>query len=147
MPKNSKSDNECKHCRSGEEVFRYMQRRYVFDVDLAREIANDGREPVEVEEADVQFSVDSSRIYEEHVQHVNIKYPGIIAFIHYITEEGELITAHLLIDGHHRAARCLQLNEPFFAFLLTQEESLDILLQSPFEDEVRERLADTLCPA
>lgn len=147
MPKTSKSRNECRHCRTGEEVFRYMRRQYVFDVDVAREIVDDGREPVEVEEADVRFSVDSSRIFDEHVQHVSTKYPGIIAFIHYITKEGELITAHLLIDGHHRAARCLQEQKPFFAYLLTEEESLDVLLRSPFEDEVRDRLADRFCLA
>lgn len=140
MASSRKSRSECKHCRTGEEVFRYMQRRYVFDIDTARALVDDGREAVEVEPADVRYAVETSRIYEEHLAHVNTKYPGIIAYVHYITEEGELVTAHLLIDGHHRAARCLQLGKPFFAYVLTEEESLDILHRSPCADEVRERL-------
>lgn len=131
MTKTLQSKRKCSHCQSGPETFWYMQHRYLFDVDLAREIVNDGREPVEVDDESVRFSVETSEIYKPHLRHVNVAYPGIIAHIRYTTDEGELIKAHLLIDGHHRAARCLQLGRPFFACLLTEEESQAILLRSP----------------
>jgi hypothetical protein len=111
-----------------------MKHQYLFDVDLARELVQDGREAVEVEEESVRFSVETSVIDSEHVKHVNPKYAGIIAHIWYRTAEGETIAAHLLIDGHHRAARCLQLGLPFNAYLLSEEESREILLRSPESD-------------
>jgi SAM-dependent methyltransferase len=38
---------------------------------------------------------------------------------------------HRLIDGHHRAARCLEEGTPFVAYLLSEEESRAVLLRSP----------------
>jgi hypothetical protein len=108
-----------------------MKHRYLFDVDLAREIVQDGRESVEVDDESVEFSVRTSVIHREHVKHVNPEYAGIISHIWYPTPEGEVIAGHLLIDGHHRAARCLELGRPFLAYLLTEEESRRILLRSP----------------
>src|SRR5690349_2883249 len=57
---------ECRHCKGGPETFRYMKRSYVFDVDRAREIVQDGRQPLELEPDDTRHSVDISRIYPEH---------------------------------------------------------------------------------
>ncbi len=122
---------DCPHCRGGRETFWYMKERYLFDVDHARRLVQDGREVLELEEDDVHHSVDMSRIYPEHLPHVSVEYPGIIAHIWFTQESGERLHGHLLIDGHHRAARCLQLGIPFRVQLLTEEESREILLRSP----------------
>lgn len=132
MARRKKTDARCRKCGCpGPETFWYMRDRYCFDVDRAREIVADGREPVEIDEADVKFSVDTSTIDWNHVPHVKTEYPGIIAFIYFKNDDGELLKAHLLIDGHHRAARCLQLGDPFRAYLLSEDESLAILERAP----------------
>lgn len=123
--------SECPNCREGSETFWYMAHKYLYDVDAAREIVSDGREEVELDEESTRFAVDSSELNPGHLPHVNTQFPGIIAHIRYQTEEGEIVRGHLLIDGHHRAARCLQDNIPFFVYLLSEEESEVILLKSP----------------
>jgi len=122
--------SDCPRCQRSREFYWYLG-LYDFDVDKARQFVGDGREPVEVEEDSVRVAVDRTHMDEAHVAHVNPVYPGIIAHVRYRTEEGELIKGTVLIDGHHRAARCLQLQRPFFAYLLTEEESLSILVKSP----------------
>jgi len=122
---------KCPHCRSGTETFRYMQRKYLFDVDAARKLVQDGREPVELDDDDTRHSVDISRIYAEHLPHVNTQYPGIVAHLWYQQPDGEVVHGHLLIDGHHRAARCLQLGQPFFVHILTEDESRAIAIKAP----------------
>ena len=121
----------CPHCRSGRETYWYMKHRYLFDVDLARSIVQDGRDPVEVDDESVQLSVADTVIYPEHIQHVNTIYPGIITHLWFPLENGERVHGHLLIDGNHRAARCLELGLPFFAHVLSEEESQRIVMKSP----------------
>ena len=131
--------DECLHCKSGPESFRYMGNIYRFDVDKARRLVSDGREPVELEPDDVQYSVDVCHIYPEHVKHVNPEFPGIIAHIWYPDPSSELLHGHVLIDGHHRAARCLELDRPYFVYLLSEEESREVLL----EDSTIEKILQT----
>ncbi len=135
------SRDECPHCCGGSETFRYMKNIYRFDVDKARELTSDGRVPVELEPDDVEFSVDNSRIYPQHVKHVNPDYPGIIAHIWFPEADGNVLHGHVLIDGHHRAARCLQLGRPFMVHLLSEEESRAVLLDGPNIDEFLKNLS------
>lgn len=133
----AKSDrDDCPHCRGGSESFRYMKSIYRFDIDKARALASDGRQPVELEPDDVRFSVDTSRIYPQHVKHVNPEFPGIIAHIWYPEPDGNVLHGHVLIDGHHRAARCLELKRPYYVYLLTEEESRAVLLDGPNIEEI-----------
>jgi glutamate-1-semialdehyde 2,1-aminomutase len=122
---------ECRRCKRGKETYHYLDRSYEFDVDKARAFVQDGREPVELEDESVRASVAHSDIDEEHISHVNTTYPGIITHLFYRTEDGAEVQAHLLIDGNHRAARCLQENRPFFAYVLSEEESRSIVIRSP----------------
>ena len=134
------SRDECPHCRGGSETFRYMKNIYRFDVDKARQLTSDGREPVELEPDDVTFSVDNSRIYPQHVKHVNPDYPGIIAHIWFTEADGNVLHGHVLIDGHHRAAHCLELGRPFMVHLLSEEESREVLLDGPNIEEMLSNL-------
>ncbi len=133
----AQSKSTCPHCATGAETFWYMAHKYLYDVDYARRLVSDGRETVELDDESVQFSVETSVINRAHLPHVNTKYPGIVAHIRYRTEEGEMIYGHLLIDGHHRAARCLELGIPFYVQLLTEAESEEILLKSPLLAELQ----------
>ena len=129
---------KCRLCHAvksrDQEVYYYMG-LYEFDVDHARELIQDGRQPVEVEPEDVQHSVDLSRIHQRHVRHVDPRIPGIIAHVEYVTREGEELKGHVLIDGHHRAARCVKEEKPFRAFILSEQESRRILLRRPVRGE------------
>jgi hypothetical protein len=114
------------------ETFWYFHEMYIFDVDKANELVCDGREPVELDEQSVRMSLaERAELNPEHVARVDPSRPGIIAHVQYRTENGELFKGHVLIDGNHRAARCLELERPFLAYLLTEAESRAILLRSP----------------
>jgi hypothetical protein len=123
-------NESCPRCWEGHEYFWYLH-LYEFDVELARKFVDDDREPVEVDEESVRLSVEESVLYECHVNHVDPTIPGIITHVFYPAESGERIHAHVLIDGHHRAARCMKENRPFFAYLLSEEESIAVLVKSP----------------
>lgn len=127
----ARSSRSCPHCGDGAQTFRYLERLYKFDIDRAREIVLDGREAVELEPDDVRFSVDVCRIYEEHLDHVDTKYPGIIAHYWYPLPDGTVAHGHLLIDGHHRAARCLRDGLPYYVHILTEAESRAVTLRAP----------------
>jgi hypothetical protein len=129
----SKSRKGCPHCKSGAETYRckYHGQRYLYDISRARELVLDGREAVEIDEESIRLEVAETRIHREHLPHVETKYPGIIAHVWFPMKDGELAHGHLLIDGNHRAARCLQLGLPYYAYILTEEESLQILLKGP----------------
>src|SRR5262249_37816908 len=124
------ASGQCPRCQSGREVFHYLDNIFQYDIDRARALVADGREAVEVEDESVRASVDECTIDDDHVGHVDPTIPGIIAHVFYRTPDG-VVRAHLLIDGHHRAARCLKENRPFSAFLLDEEESRQILSRSP----------------
>jgi len=122
-------DPNCRHCRTGEETYSYLKERFVFDVDEARQIVLDGREPVEIDEESLQKDLKSTRIYRDHLLHVDVQYPGIIAHVFFPMPDGTDAHGHALIDGNHRAARCRELGRPFYAYLLTEEESRQILFR------------------
>lgn len=126
---------DCRRCQlrthEGDEVFRHRNGSYKFDVDLAIQIAGDGREPVEVDEESLRHTLRKSVVSEEHLPHVRLGRPGIIAHVRYPLDDGQTVTAHLLIDGTHRAARSLRDGIPFFVYLLTEEETARTLLRAP----------------
>src|SRR4051794_11363606 len=99
---------ECPRCRRGPETYWYLRGMYEFDVDRARALAGDGREPVEVDDESVRESIDNSEMDECHIPHVDPSIPGVIAHVSFENGPGDVVTGHLLIDGHHRAARCLR---------------------------------------
>jgi hypothetical protein len=123
---------KCSVCRAkGPETFQLLRRRFIFDVDAARKIVADGRPAWTMQKADVRFEVETSHIHEQHVPHVKVGFPGIVARVRVRLPEGDTVEGDVLIDGHHRAAKCLRLNRPFSAYRLTVEESDAILLKRP----------------
>jgi hypothetical protein len=123
---------KCDICSAkGPETFRCMRRSFIFDVDKAREIVADGRPTWEMNRGDVRFEVRTSHIHEHHVPHVKVRFPGIVARVRVHLPGGRRGEGEILIDGHHRAAKCLRLNRPFFAYRLSVEESDAVLLKRP----------------
>jgi len=127
----SKSKKDCSRCnRKNGETFWCFRKRFIFDVTLAREIVGDGREKIELEPEDVEYSVNRCEVNEKHIPHVDPTIPGIVAHVFFPTPEG-VVRGTRLIDGHHRAARCLQDGIPYYIRVLTEEESVKCLLQAP----------------
>lgn len=127
-------DKGCSNCsRNPEdgEAFRCYDNSFKFNIDIARGFVTDGREPVELDRDDVEYSIDRAEINEAHIAHVDATIPGIVAHVFFPTKDGRVVHAQRLIDGHHRASKCLQLGVPFCAFLLTERESVAILERGP----------------
>lgn len=127
------SKKDCSRCNRGKgEAFWCLRNRYVFDVDMAREFVRDGNHDVmELEPEDVVYSVGRCEVNEGHLAHVDPSIPGIVAHIYFPNDDGQLVHGHRLIDGHHRAARCLQLGIPFPIYVLSEKESVKILMKAP----------------
>ena len=128
--KKRKSD-ECSRCTREGEAFYCFKKNYVFDIDMARAFVSDGRDSIELEPEDVNYSVDRVEINEGHLAHVDPSIPGIVAHLYYPDDDGTLVHAHRLIDGHHRASRCRQDKMPFYIYVLSEEESIATLIRSP----------------
>lgn len=139
MVKNVKSrkkkrpkEKDCSRCTRNGEAYRCFNRLFVFDIDLARELVDDGRDTIELEPEDVKYSINHSEINEMHLEHVDPQYPGIVAHLYFRDpENGEVVHAHRMIDGHHRATVCQRLGRPFYVHVLTKEESIRVLMRSP----------------
>lgn len=129
-----KKTSGCPHCVGGPESYGYLKSAWLYDVDEARRIVSDGRMPVDMDIDDVDYCVQNSRIYTQHLDHVNTIHPGILAHLWGRSPQGAIEHGHLLIDGNHRAARCLRDRLPFQAYLLTEEESEQILLRGMCRD-------------
>ena len=125
------TQEECPNCKDGPEAYRMLFDQFKFDVDLARNLVADGRESVELEPADVKYAVEWSQICNQHVAHVDVRFPGIVAHYWYPEADGNLLHGTVLIDGHHRAARTLELNIRFFVHVLTEEESHQVTVRAP----------------
>jgi glutamate-1-semialdehyde 2,1-aminomutase len=137
MNSNTVARDNCPRCRGGPETFYYLGGQYLYDVDRARELVQDGRETVEVDEDTLRESIEESELDECHLDHVDPQVPGIIAHIFY-DQAGETIQGHVLIDGHHRGARCLRDGLPFLAYLLDETESRAVLIRSQGKHLIRE---------
>ena len=130
------ADPTCDRCtRTGAEYYKYFSGLYEFDVEAARKWVADGRAPVEVEPDSVRDSVEITTIDDAHIDHVDPSIPGIITHVWFVTDDGEEAHGHLLIDGNHRAARCLRDGRPFFAYVLTEAESRAVVMRGPADFE------------
>jgi len=100
----------------------------LFDVEKAKQIISDGRRAELLPAAGLAPFLAASHYEEAHLPHVNPDSPGIF---------GQRFSGLFLLDGVHRAARCLQQGKDFHAFVLTQEETLACLvLQDLWESNV-----------
>lgn len=125
LHKNKEARTGCKICAQralgGREVFELTGAggTSIFDVERAKQICSDGRTP-QLAPADALALLLPSTHYEEaHLLHVNPDVPGIL---------GQRFSGAFLLDGVHRAVRCLREKKDFYAYILTQEETLSCLV-------------------
>ncbi|MGC2696762.1 MAG: hypothetical protein WA738_13335 [Candidatus Angelobacter sp.] len=132
--KNKDERSNCKICAQrelgGAEVYELKGPggSSVFDVEKAKQIAADGRPPELVPMDSLALLLAASQYEETHTAHVNTDLPGTL---------GQRFSGPFLLDGMHRAARCLHEGKGFHAFALTQEETLSCLvLQDLWESNI-----------
>jgi hypothetical protein len=100
----------------------------LFDVEKAKQIAADGRRPQPVPADTLAQLLASSHYENAHLPHVDPAVPGIL---------GQRFSGLFILDGVHRAARCLHEQRAFHAHLLSQQETLSCLvLQDLWESNV-----------
>lgn len=103
------------------------RRGAVFNLDKAKLIVADGRRPVLVPEPQVMRFLARGDWCQMHLNHVNPERPGIAMS----TSDGSL-----LLDGIHRAVRCVHERRTFYAYMLKQWEPRPCFL--PKEDALVE---------
>jgi hypothetical protein len=117
--------NNCKICSQrelgGAEVYELKGPggSSLFDVEKAKQIVSDGRRPELLPPEALAPLLAASHYEEAHLPHVDLDSPGIL---------GQRFTGPFLLDGVHRAVRCLRQGRGFHAFVLTPEETLSCLV-------------------
>lgn len=94
--------------------------RYFFNVDKAKTMALDGRPAIAIAESTLQRVAAVNDYSPVHLAHVDPDKPGIM-----VQRFGGLV----LLDGIHRAVRCLNHGKPFSACMLNYQESLACLVR------------------
>lgn len=123
--------SDCPHCKEGPQFYRMIYDQYKFDVDMALSIVADGRETYELDEEDVRHALEWCDIHPQHLNHVDLRYPGVIAHYWHTDPDGTVLHGHVLIDGHHRAAKALQEGVVFRVYVLSEEESKRVTVRAP----------------
>ena len=134
LRKDKGARHDCKICSQralgGAEIYelRGPGGTSIFDVDKAKQIISDSRRPELVSVNALTGLVADTEYDHAHMAHVDAGKPGIL---------GQRFSGLFLLDGMHRAARCLQEKRDFYAFALSQEETLSCLvLQDLWESNV-----------
>lgn len=117
----------CPRCEEGgrRQVREHPQVvRGVFDVERAWLLVESvPREAQELPADQVDVLLTGAPLDPAHVEHVDASQPGMLARIAWADFAGEWHQAEILIDGHHRAARCRREGRPFRVFRLTLPET------------------------
>jgi hypothetical protein len=104
------------------EIFQFSDEvdTYIFQLETAKKIAADGRAALPVSQEMLRAFAGMNEFDFNHLFHVDPSCPGIFT---------RRFGAPILLDGTHRAIRCFAKHQPFHAFELSYEESLECLLQ------------------
>jgi hypothetical protein len=104
------------------EIFQFSDEvdTYIFQLETAKKIAADGRAALPVSQEMLRAFAGMNEFDFAHLFHVDPSRPGIFT---------RRFGAPILLDGTHRAIRCFAKHQPFHAFELSYEESLECLLQ------------------
>lgn len=123
----SSSLDSCPECDGRRDGFQIYTIRLsdgsllAWDVELALQLCSDGRKAARVHRVHVDEMLRVNRYWPDHLDHVDAAQPGIVCVLEYTDDSHPLLC---LVDGSHRAAKCRRDELPFFAYLLTEPESL-----------------------
>ncbi|HWZ42496.1 MAG TPA: hypothetical protein VNW97_03425 [Candidatus Saccharimonadales bacterium] len=119
------------------EVYHFLDEldTYIFRLDRAREKAADGRPAAAIAPDALRILLGMNEFDLDHLGHVDPAAPGI-----FTRRFGGLI----LLDGIHRAVRCFAEKQPFSAFELSYEESLECLAKQKVAFKDAEAIARKL---
>jgi hypothetical protein len=91
----------------------------VYDVDLAKRTVSNRRSAELIPFDTLTDLLQGSHHVEAHLAHVDPSKPGIL---------GQRFKGLFLLDGLHRATRCVREHHSFSAFVLSPEETLSCLM-------------------
>jgi hypothetical protein len=118
---------DCPECRGRLEGFQIYtvtrltdQALMAWDVGLALKICSDGRSPILIQPDQLDDMLRVNQFDPRHLDHVDPRLPGIACPVDYTDDLQPILC---LIDGSHRAARRRRDGLPFFAYVLTDQES------------------------
>lgn len=94
--------------------------RYFFNVDKAKTMVGEGRAAIAIAEPSLRRMIMVNDYSPAHLDHVKPDRPGIMV---------ERFGGAVLMDGIHRAVRCLKDGRIFHAYTLTYEQSLACLIR------------------
>jgi len=135
------TDPNCPRCqwmlRRAQQVYSVQGElgTYLFDVNLAKRMVHSvkGRPTAIVPPDMLRHMLEvNDEHHEAHIDHVDPSVPGII---------GQRLGGVCLIDGNHRARRCLRDGIPFHAYMLDLKESSDCMMLSEQIDFTPELMA------
>jgi len=109
--------------------------RYFFNVDKAKKMVADGRPAIELAARTIGEMLKVNHYDARHLKHVDLSRPGIL-----LQRFGGLI----LLDGIHRAARCLEERRKFYVHVLTYRESLACLVRQDIASHDPPAIAEKL---
>jgi len=133
-------DPTCPRCqqnmRGGKQVYSVEGElgKYIFDVSLARGIVSDGKHRTSLVPPELLHKMleVNEEHHAEHIDHVDPSVPGIA---------GQRFGGICLMDGNHRARRCLRDGLPFSVYVLDLAESVRCLIHSDQIDFTPELMA------
>ena len=132
---------KCAICESRQpgkvEIYQFRDELdvYLFRNDMAKQLAADGRSAAPIAAGALLHLVGMNCFDEAHLGHVDPAQPGICT-----RRFGGLI----LLDGVHRAVRCLAEKQPLLIYELSYEESLACLVQQRVSAKDAETIARKL---
>lgn len=121
------SSESCPECDGRRDGFQIYTVRLsdgtllAWDVELALHLCSDGRKAIRVHPVQLDEMLRVNRHWPDHLEHVDAAQPAIVSMLEYTDDSLPLLC---LIDGSHRGAKCRRDDLPFFAYLLTEQESL-----------------------
>jgi hypothetical protein len=104
------------------EIFQFSDEvdTYIFKIDTAKKIVADGRAALPISPETLRAFAGMNEFDFDHLFHVDPSRPGIFT---------RRFGAPMLLDGTHRAVRCFAKHQPFHAFELSYEESVECMVQ------------------
>jgi hypothetical protein len=115
---------ECQGRREGFQIYTARvdnQHLLAWDVELAWTICADGRTAIRLHRSYLDEMLRVNQYSPAHLEHIDPAQPGIACAIDYTEDLSPVLC---LIDGTHRAARCVRDGISFFVYMLTEEESV-----------------------
>lgn len=120
---------KCERCQWAKDPTQIMQSRVLgvakFNVGHAELIISKRpRKPIEITVDQIRRQIAPYDVEPNHVGHVNERNPGIMAQVTHVKG-----VRRVLIEGNHRATKCLYKGKSFKVYVLTPRETNAVIIR------------------